>query len=156
MNLFDLHKKPETLKGYEQRFHVPQLAYDELMARNKKVLNSHRPHPSRYEDLEPGLLQVPEYAFAYVNFVLHKRWPEAERVIMKNPFMAYLYAMNIIDGRWPEAEPTILKNSADSAMYAMDVLKRPWPEGEKVIRKASYWKREYEKHFKVKIKHEPL
>jgi len=151
MNLYDLHPKPETLKGYEQRFDVPELAWVELISRNHKLTISKRFNPDLFRDLEPGLMKEPAYAFTYARNFLKGRWTKAEPVIMKSPEWAVRYAEQVIKGRWPEAEPFILKNSAQACNYAIDVLKQRWPKAERIIAKSQYWRREYEDWFKVKL-----
>jgi len=92
MNLFDLHPKPETLKGYQQRFQVPELAYEEAVKRAKGKKGQERRSP----DLEQVLVKDPVWAFMYARDVIKGRWPEAEPVIATSPEDTYYYGLYLI------------------------------------------------------------
>jgi hypothetical protein len=116
MNLFNLYNKPEEMHGYENRFRIPELAYEwcKKHGRNKEA--------ERY------LVTSPRWAYNYACDVIKGRWPEGEAVITTDPVWAYCYAIYVIKDRWPEAEAVIATNSYWASTYARDVIKGPWPE----------------------------
>ena len=66
-----------------------------------------------YKDLHPVehiIIKYPKLAEDYAEFILGRRWPEAEPVIMKDPQAAFWYVMIFIKDRWLEAEPYIKQN----------------------------------------------
>jgi len=111
MNLYDLHPNPEKAPGYEKRFQIPQLAYEEAL---KTYIKTHERSP----ELEPVIARDSLYAYLYAQDVLgHKRFPEGEKAIAKDPRQAYFYAAYVLEKRWPEAEPVIAKERWYADMY---------------------------------------
>jgi len=140
MNLYDLHPKPSTLKGYDKRFQVPELAYEQALK-----------YGNRTPKLEQSIIRSPEYAHKYAFNVLKKRWLEAEPIIATDPHWAVVYAFQVIHGKFPEAEPVIIKSPLDAFLYAIHVLRRRWPEAEPVIAQGPENARTYSALFKVKL-----
>jgi len=135
MNLYDLHTKPETLKGYEQRFQVPELAYREAA----RIFNKTK---KRVPELEHTFAKVSRFADEYA-YLIRERFLEGEPAIAKDPERAAGYAISILKKRWPEAEAAITTNPQGAYQYATHILKRPWPEGEVAIAKSPRWSYHY-------------
>jgi len=153
MNLYDLHSKPETLKGYHQRFKVPELAYQEAINRvsssylGVSVVTN---RGERFPDLEPAIAKSAEWAVKYAYTVIGGRFPEGEAAIAIVPHWAFQYALNVIRGRFPEGEPVIAKSPEWAVKYARHVLKKRWRKAEPVIATdLDVWGRRYEDEFNV-------
>lgn len=63
------------------------------------------------KDKEEIIRKDPHSAGCYADFILCRRWPEAESFIIKDPFSATNYAINVIHHRWLKAEKYIKRNS---------------------------------------------
>jgi hypothetical protein len=61
----------------------------------------------------------------YAQFILKRRWPEAEPYIMKDPDAAVLYAADVIEDRWPEAEQYIKQDPGAAQDYS-DTFRLNW------------------------------
>jgi len=139
MNLYDLHKNPEELYGFDVApYKIPELVYK--LAKKKPEL---RPK------LETAIMKDPQYAYYYARDVLNRRWPEAEPYIMKDPEWAYWYARDVLKRPWPEAEPYIMKDPELAYYYALLVLKRRWPEAEPYFMKNTTWWNDYKRYFNL-------
>jgi len=144
MSLFDLHSHPETLKYYDKRFMVPEIAFKEA---RRLWTEEHK----RKDELEIALAKDFHWAYLYAFNVINQRFLLAEPTIAKDPHSAYMYASVVVKGRWVEGELAIAENAFVSTMYAKHVLKDRFPLGEPAIKNCGGWKQEYEKHFEVKI-----
>ena len=49
----------------------------------------------------------PYYLSWYANYVLKRRWPEAEEIIMTNADASFLYANYVLKRQWPGTEEII-------------------------------------------------
>ena len=117
MDLYKLHSNPETLDGFDQQSNVPEILRD--LARSKQDLA-----------IEQKIIKHPRFAYEYAEYVLDRRWPEAEKYIMKHPESAHRYANKFFKDGWPEAEQYIMTDPTWAARYAIDVVERRWPEAE--------------------------
>jgi len=146
MNLYDLHSKPETLKGYEQRFQIPHLAYEEAQKIWDKT-------GKRIPKLEQAIAKDPKLAYQYANEVIMQKFPLGEPVFAKDPELAFNYAQ-LSNERFRLGEPTIATDPKWAYLYAFWVVKKRWPEGEPILKIGRNWRYRiaYEDHFKVKLK----
>ena len=161
MNLYKFHTNPEQLKGYENKFSIPRVAYEHA----KDVIGG------RFPEAEAAIAKDPDSAVDYARDVIEGRWinsdvpPEiaipAEDAIAKNPEMAYRYVMFVIHSRWPKVEPIIAKDPRLATQYAAVAIRNRWTESEvppEIARQAeesiatdptySAW---YENYFKIKL-----
>lgn len=88
---------------------------------------------TRIPEFEPFLIQNPESAAQYANFVIKASWPEAEDSISTDANASYNYALNSIRARWEKGENVISTNPQLSLSYAINVLKGPFALGEPSI-----------------------
>ena len=144
MDLYKLHSNPETLDGFDQQSNVPEILRD--LARSKQDLAIEQKiikHPRfayeyaeyvldrRWPEAEKYIMKHPESAHRYANKFFKDGWPEAEQYIMTDPWPAYSYAKKFFKGvGWPEAEQYIMTDPTWAARYAIDVVERRWPEAE--------------------------
>lgn len=89
--------------------------------------------------LEHYITCFPSLAYFYANWVLKRRWPEAEPYIMTNASAAVFYAYELIKEPWSEAEQYIMNDSDAAVCYSMLVLKRRWLEAEPFIKQKYKW-----------------
>jgi hypothetical protein len=64
MNLFNLYNKPEEMDGYENRFCIPEVAYEWCKENG------------RHEETEKYIATDPLWAYRYAHNVIKDRWPE--------------------------------------------------------------------------------
>lgn len=70
-----------------------------------------------YPEIEKYIMNEPEMAVLYAEFVIKGRWPEAEDSIATNPHSAFTYAAYVLGKRWPKAEPVIMTDKQSWKLY---------------------------------------
>jgi hypothetical protein len=69
-----------------------------------RIINREREwdeQPIRWEEAEPAIMTVPEYAYEYAKQIIGVRWKEAEPYIKKDPLYAYkpwMLLMTVVNG----------------------------------------------------------
>lgn len=136
MNLYDLHKDPETLKHHEHRAEVIPESVRHKVA---DLLADGKPIPDRYIN---NLLQRPAQLWSVIKTATRYVSPEKiEKAIpekfidavLKSPSQSFEYAQVIKRGRWKEGEKTIATSGWFSYKYATEILRKRFPAGEKTI-----------------------
>ena len=138
--VYQFHKNPKLLLGWENIEDIPQVAF--------YLAKQHGPTPHR----EKSIAKDPNYAFAYAKYIIKDAWPPGEAIIAKDADFSYLYAKNVIKGAWPPGEAAIAKDPENSFSYATEVIKGPWPPGEPAIDHSEVYSKLYKKFLQSRTK----
>ena len=126
MDLYDLHKKPSSLKHYDVAHEkIPKYAWG-LISPIGKDFDDYLEELRAKEDI---WAKDPHIAYLYAK-TIRKPFPKGEPVLAKSAQWAFLYTLHVTRKPFPAAEKAMLDGNVGYD-YAMMFMDKRWPAGEK-------------------------
>lgn len=107
LNIYQLHSKPDQLKGYDQAYEkVPEFIWEK-----------YKKQPKQLKKHENALAKDPIVSYRYAVLILQNRFPEGEDAIAQSPLYSYFYATNVLNDRFLKGENAIKQDQKLWNMY---------------------------------------